>query len=735
MGARPRDSTASAIAKARSQHRHAPAAAHRHLKQQLETQLNNQADLRAIAEASRDLTFWDLVLTATDELCDIDDRLLTPRDVYLQAVALRKLNRLDDAASLLIGAIGVFPSNSSLVREQVRLSRAAQRWDEVINAVDRLSEIEPAPLDQEFVEYRLQALRRCGRFSEARAVVAGFEPVENAETWRRTQFIEIAADGCCWFEAIEIAEGIGAESYQAGASYGLRALEWVDAIRGNGGSMRWDDTRGCLTFEPLSVLVDDPDAWISGRIKGVSETITPHTVLSTANELVLARLLVSQHQVDTAIELLGHGLEDTGRLNRYRELRAHHDLKFECARLEHLHGDGPDHHDPLLMIDVNAPYQRFMCDGDTMGFAHCQVGPQGLKVTGTVLNRSTNYVKLSINGQEATSAPIEDSGAFSIALHRRLICEWFGQTTLTLQLDESPIYETTANSEAAGHRSEQGATEVVTIDFVVRSGAHTSPPTTDAPERLVDGLNKKGSARTVGQLDQREIESLLAWYQELREFFEQELGRGLFITYGTLLGMIRDGGLIPHDDDFDVAYLSPGATPSEVRDDTAEVVRALAVAGFEVHVGRTMRAMTHAADAVPLPIDILPCWFEAGMFWGYSRPIELGRNDIEPFQQLQFGGFQLLAPRRAELFLERHYGSSWIHPDPTFRYRPTTVASEHRRHLDSALLTRAQFRWIESQRLLTRAVSARRDDRDRPGRVVSYFGQPLYPLDSFIEYG
>ncbi len=54
-----------------------------------------------------------------------------------------------------------------------------------------------------------------------------------------------------------------------------------------------------------------------------------------------------------------------------------------------------------------------------------------------------------------------------------------------------------------------------------------------------------------------------------------EVGLRPFVAYGTLLGLRRDGDLIPHDDDADLAYLSGATDPVDVVHESYRVSRAL----------------------------------------------------------------------------------------------------------------------------------------------------------------
>src|SRR5690606_28758677 len=60
----------------------------------------------------------------------------------------------------------------------------------------------------------------------------------------------------------------------------------------------------------------------------------------------------------------------------------------------------------------------------------------------------------------------------------------------------------------------------------------------------------------------------------------RDLGLAPFVVGGTLLGGVRDGSLLPHDDDADIAYLSEYTSPAEVAVEGYRVGAALEALGY-----------------------------------------------------------------------------------------------------------------------------------------------------------
>lgn len=52
---------------------------------------------------------------------------------------------------------------------------------------------------------------------------------------------------------------------------------------------------------------------------------------------------------------------------------------------------------------------------------------------------------------------------------------------------------------------------------------------------------------------------------------QRQLGVQAFVTSGTLLGLIRDGRVIPHDDDFDMAYVSAFSSREDILQERFEI--------------------------------------------------------------------------------------------------------------------------------------------------------------------
>ncbi|WP_235736943.1 LicD family protein [Nocardioides alcanivorans] len=111
-------------------------------------------------------------------------------------------------------------------------------------------------------------------------------------------------------------------------------------------------------------------------------------------------------------------------------------------------------------------------------------------------------------------------------------------------------------------------------------------------------------------------------FQQTRAILEK---RGLepFLIYGSLLGHVRDGGPISHDNDFDCAYVSGFNTGEEVADELVEIALELRRAGLVVDL---RHRLLHIHDPESgRRIDLFHSWFdEEGRYritWGWpARP-------------------------------------------------------------------------------------------------------------------
>lgn len=175
-------------------------------------------------------------------------------------------------------------------------------------------------------------------------------------------------------------------------------------------------------------------------------------------------------------------------------------------------------------------------------------------------------------------------------------------------------------------------------------------------------------------LDSRDPDALWRAVADLTAHFG-ELGHPVLVNSGTLLGLVRDGTVLGHDDDVDLMVVlgrddSPDAAGAarEWRDLRAHAAEAgLLDREFERRRPGHCRVVT--ADG--LKIDLFPAW-QGGdrMFvWPHTYG-EVAAADVLPPEQRRIGtqGPVVLLPRRPELLLEANYGPGWREPDPTYRF-------------------------------------------------------------------
>ncbi len=242
-------------------------------------------------------------------------------------------------------------------------------------------------------------------------------------------------------------------------------------------------------------------------------------------------------------------------------------------------------------------------------------------------------------------------------------------------------------------------------------------------------IDKKGalSRPSMGLSDlQRQ---LLELYGQVRDHFEEHLDRSLMVLYGTLLGIHRDGALIPGDDDFDVGYLSSASRPADVKVEAKGIIRSLLAQGFVVTLnprGRPFRVQRPGAAAA-LHLDVQAIWFQDGHAWlhNFSR-LEAGPEDFVPHEAREYEDTELYLPRRTEYFLEGHYGANWRTPDPGFKYHVPRESSRLHRLVDDLHLSPQEYRlWL--QEFSTEGLV----DVEAPA-FVALGEQRLYPLERFV---
>lgn len=148
----------------------------------------------------------------------------------------------------------------------------------------------------------------------------------------------------------------------------------------------------------------------------------------------------------------------------------------------------------------------------------------------------------------------------------------------------------------------------------------------------------------------------------------KNLGYDVFINSGTLLGVVRDGTFLPHDDDIDIAVILPGNDQITAAESFLAFEKAISSAGLSDSDGSTP-GMLRAKRIDGVQIDIFPCWFDADDR-AYIYPHTYGnlhKDQILPLERWKdYENIHL--PRDHKSMLEINYGQNWRVPDPYFRF-------------------------------------------------------------------
>lgn len=179
-------------------------------------------------------------------------------------------------------------------------------------------------------------------------------------------------------------------------------------------------------------------------------------------------------------------------------------------------------------------------------------------------------------------------------------------------------------------------------------------------------LSTHGFSRSLANLDRN---ALAAELKQLSNTLT-DWGYDHFINSGTLLGAVREGDFIGHDDDVDLGVFVDGNTPTER---TGALVKLLAQISEAYHGCETRLSPDGPMVYVKLPsgmsVDLFGCWIENERVFVWPHTYgELERADVFPMTHQPLSGVDFPAPCDPDKMLNINYGGSWRVPDPNFKF-------------------------------------------------------------------
>ena len=188
-----------------------------------------------------------------------------------------------------------------------------------------------------------------------------------------------------------------------------------------------------------------------------------------------------------------------------------------------------------------------------------------------------------------------------------------------------------------------------------------------------DGYNLTGhgiARNLAARYSDDALARIFAKVASLCDGLERSLGVQAFVTSGTLLGLIRDNRVIPHDDDFDLAYVSAFSNQEDILRERFEIFTYLkSRENITIKKNGGHFGISYQESGLYAYLDLFTGWIANGFF--NEDPLDpntIRADDVAPVRKMEFYGVDVNVPQNPTALLEVNYGPNWRYPDPSFRF-------------------------------------------------------------------
>lgn len=149
----------------------------------------------------------------------------------------------------------------------------------------------------------------------------------------------------------------------------------------------------------------------------------------------------------------------------------------------------------------------------------------------------------------------------------------------------------------------------------------------------------------------------------------RQLNDNVCFGFGSVLAVVRDHELIPHDDDIDLLIGFEPTQASSLAEARAVVKEFLTDAGYVVTGKYTSLHWVFPPGRAGQKVDVFVGLFEGeAISWYPARRGALTRSMMFPTRHLELLGQDCAVPHDPEQYLEQIYGPGWRTPDTQFRH-------------------------------------------------------------------